>query len=1023
MLTKLYKNHVFANLSFILVLLGGIWAYNNMAREHTPSINFNWVQINTKYPGASAEDVEKLVTEPLEDAVRKVQDLRFSSSNSQEGLSSILIRFRDLDAHVYDKRITDLRREVQNKANNELPQQAENPEFFELTSASMLPAAVIMVSGIADDEVLRKNAQRISEDLERIPSVETVGTVGLRDPEIHVEFIPERLQGIGVTPVDLANTVSDYFKDLALGSLNQRNQQWLIRLIGTSSDLKNLSQFPINTASGQTNIGSVAEISREREKPVSVARYDQRPGVLLVVSKKANTSVFKLISQLKQYIDEQNLSSRQSGVELVLIDDQTPRTKAALRIMENNAVLGLFLVMLMTWVFLGLQVSFFIGIGIPFTLAGTFLLLHLVGESLNISVLLGIVLVLGMLVDDAVVIVESIYFQIQRGVQGINALIQGLAEVAAPVFTSVLTTIAAFLPLLLTPGLLGEFMFVIPLVVTIALSVSLIEAYWILPVHMSGVKIESAKGYVLKTWRSELIRKIKLKYCKYLVVVLRNPKKSLCSSILVMMIAIAALKAGLIRVDFFADDPVPLFYINVEMPSSAPLSETQRIIEKIDAKLHNIISSEEIRHTAGAAGVMFTDSGVVAGEHLGAIIVTLNFEAEKVRTVNEIIESVRAGLVDTAGPTNISFLRIAGGPPVTKPIVIKVRGQDLEMLRKAVSSLENLLASIPGVLDITHDDVPGKLQLKMNLDGPAIKRANLTPETVTRTIRLLFDGEVVASMQDKGEKVEVRVLSDKTTIKDIDSLLRQPIALPHGGEITLGKLINIEKTQGQISIKHYNFRRTITVEANIDKQEIDTVTVNNMILEGWRKIGRQYPGINLDFSGVFEDIQESMQALIILFIFGMGLIYIILGTQFHSYWQPFLILTSVPMAFTGVIFGLFISQNPLSLYTLYGSVALAGIAVNSAIVLIVAANRRLENGMKPVHATVYAARRRVIPILITSSTTIAGLFALATGLGGRSLLWGPVASAIVWGLAVSTILTLFLVPLLYLAFAKPKSSQ
>ena len=246
--------------------------------------------------------------------------------------------------------------------------------------------------------------------------------------------------------------------------------------------------------------------------------------------------------------------------------------------------------------------------------------------------------------------------------------------------------------------------------------------------------------------------------------------------------------------------------------------------------------------------------------------------------------------------------------------------------------------------------------------------------------------------------------------------MRQTLSLPDGRSVALGELVTSAPGRGQQNIRHYNFRRAVTIESDIDKNITDTLQANNLIREKWREMQPDYPNLSLDLTGELDDIQESLDAIWLLLLFGVGLIYIILGTQFRSYFQPFMIIATVPLAFTGVTLGLLVTQNPLSLYTIYGVVALAGISVNAAIVLISAANARLEAGMSLLHATVYAARRRVIPILITSLTTIAGVFSLAAGLAGKSLIWGPVATAIVWGLAFSTLLTLFVVPLLYRAF-------
>jgi multidrug efflux pump subunit AcrB len=270
----------------------------------------------------------------------------------------------------------------------------------------------------------------------------------------------------------------------------------------------------------------------------------------------------------------------------------------------------------------------------------------------------------------------------------------------------------------------------------------------------------------------------------------------------------------------------------------------------------------------------------------------------------------------------------------------------------------------------------------------------------------------------------VRVRAAPRASGDVARLLDDPVALPAGaGTTTLGALVRAETGSGRGVIKHYNLRRSITVEADIEREATDTVAANTAVREGWEKVKGRFPSTSLDFSGELDDIEESLDAMKVLFLLGVGLIYLILAAQFRSYWQPAMILATVPLAFTGVVFGLLVSNNPLSLYTLYGVIALTGIAVNSAIVLIDAANARRRLRMSVLHASVYAARRRVVPIIITSTTTIAGLFSLAFGLGGHSLIWGPVAASIVWGIGFSTVLTLFAMPLLYWALMPEHRSR
>jgi multidrug efflux pump subunit AcrB len=1016
MLQRFLANHVLANLTFVLVLVVGTMSFLQLPREKDPTINFNWIQVMTALPGASAEDVEKLVTEPLEDAIQKVSDIKFISSTSREGVSSILVRFEDIDERTFDRRLNDLRREVQNKENQELPPEAESPYIFEVTTANAFPTATLVVSGRADDENLRRQARLIKQDLERLRGVDQVGSLGLHEPELQVLFWPERLGALGITASDLADTVRAVFRDTSAGTAQVQGQQWLVRLVGTSSDPGYLARIPVMNAGGEVPLASLAEVVRGRQKPVDLVRYDGEPAVLLTVMKQAGTNTLALVDRINRYLEQRNALADATGVELVLLDDQTEVTRQALSVMQTNALLGLLLVLLVTWIFLGSRIALLIAIGIPFTLAGTFWVLSVLGQTLNNSVLLGVVIALGMLVDDAVVVVEAVYYRLRQGVETARAVLEALREVFAPVTAAVLTTIAAFLPLMLLPGIVGQFMLVIPLVVTTALAISLVQAYWMLPAHVTALGVNFRRPSRVQRARVRMTHWIQVKYGRALIRVLRWPRASLLVVALLFTGALGAVGAGLVHVNFFAMDTLRIYYVNVEMPPGTPLEETVRTARVVEERVLGRVREGEVRATAAYAGQMFTETEPHFGDHYGQVMVSLNPWHEGLRTVDEMIEAMRADIVSVPGPLNVSFLRISDGPPTTKPINVKVRGDDFTEIRAAADALQGLLAAMRGVHDISDDDAGGRMELTLRLDHDAVLRAGLNPAPLARIVRMLVDGEVVAHMQHQGEKVEVRVRARPETLSDVQGLLRQTVALPDGGRIALSQLVHHETAESRGNIRHYNLRRTITVEADIDKELIDTVTVNRNLLSQWHQLVADYPGIALDFSGELDDIQESLDAMGGLFLLGIGLIYLILGTQFRSYFQPLMILTTVPLAFTGVVLGLLITRNPLSLYTLYGVVALGGIAVNSAIVLISAANARLAAGMSVLHATVYAARRRVIPILITSLTTIAGLFSLATGLGGHSLVWGPVATAIVWGLGFSTLLTLFVIPLLYRFF-------
>ncbi len=1014
---RFLNNHVLANLTFSLVLVIGFLSYLEMPRAKDPEINFNWVNIMTLFPGASSKDIEKRITSPIEDTIRRsIQDIRFISSTSRSGISNILIRFNQLDERTFDKRLTDLRREVQNTYTDELPEDAEDPFIFEVTTSNAYPSASVAITSAGDDENLRRQTRNIKKDIERIKGVDRINDLGLNDPELHIKFYPERLEGLGITPADLTDTIRTYFRDVSAGDVKTEDGQWIVRIEGTNADPGTLASYPVITADGIVPLGNLAELSRSTEEPSEIVRFNGEPATLLAITKQSTTNVLELVDDITSYIAERNVYSDATGVKLFLVDDQTISTREALQLMQTNALIGLTMVLLVTWAFLGTRIAILTSIGIPFTLAGTFLILNAAGMTLNNMVLLGVVIALGMLVDDAVVVVESIYQRLQKGMNGLQAATEALYEVFAPVTTSVMTTMAAFLPLMLLPGILGEFMKVIPIVVTLALAISLLEAYWMLPAHVIAAKLNLTKPSRQQQIREAATHWIRIKYTQLLLKALRYPVRSIITVLFIFCLAVGTVVSGKIRFNFFEADALRLFYVNIQMARGTTLEETNKVLYEVEQEALKQIHPDELRASLIYSGQQFTETEPLFADTVGQIMLSLNPGKSGDRSVEEIADAVEESVMNIQGPTNISLLRMKEGPPTSRAINVKIRGDEFEEIKKAADALVNFLKSDKHFNNVSLDYRPGNPELVLRYDGEAIKRAGISPTVLSRSIRAFVDGEIVNDFQDQGEEVKLRVLAKQDNWYDIEELLRQSISLPDGRSIAIGELVIPEHGYGQHNIRHYNFRRAITLEADIDKDLIDTVAANDLIVEEWKSLQKEFPSIDLDFSGVLDDINESMSSIGILFLFGVGLMYIILGTQFRSYFQPLLILVTVPLAFTGVVLGLLVTNNPISLYTLYGVVALSGISVNAAIVLISAANSRLEEGMSLLHATVYAARRRVIPILITSLTTIAGLFSLASGLAGTSLIWGPVATAIVWGLAFSTVLTLFAIPMLYRLF-------
>ncbi|MCB1887434.1 MAG: efflux RND transporter permease subunit [Rhodocyclaceae bacterium] len=1016
---RLLENHPLANIAFVLVLLGGVTSYLTMPRAQDPEINFNWVNILTVLPGASAADVEREVTSPLEDAIAQVKDIKFVSSSSRESVSSILVRFNEISDAQFDKRINDLRREVQNKASDELPNEADDPRVVEITSSNGFPTAVLALHGPAGGENLRRAAFRIKKDLERLAGVDQVIAAGLDDAELHVEFDPAALDARGLSPARVSDAVSAWFRNTLAGRVRVQDEEWLVRLEGKTPDPQALAAAPIITASGRVALGEVAEVSRGHERSSQLVSYNNEPTVMLSITKQARANTLGLVETLNAFAADQAPLLASQGLRLTMLDDQTYMTRNAISIMESNALLGLLAVLLACWLFLGPRLALLVGIGVPFSLAGTFLMAGAIGSTLNLTVLLGIVIALGMLVDDAVVVVEAIHYRLSRGEPPTEAVIEGVREVWLPVTSSVLTTMAAFLPLMLLPGILGKFMFVVPFVVTVALAVSLFEAFWMLPVHVLAIRprsrATSGKG---QQRRARLTHRLRVAYAGALLKVLRWPRTALLVAVLLVAGAVGAVGGGLVKLQFFAFDSFRLFYVNVDMPAGVVLERTLDASEQVARVVRASLAEGEARSVTAFAGLKFTETEPLYGDHYGQVLVSLQPRSGDMRDTGEIIEALSGPLNALGGEGRVSFLELKGGPPVARPISVKVKADDYEQLRAAADDLRAALGQVVGVRNISDDDTPGRRELRLQLNRERLALAGANAGEVARLLRLYGEGEVVASTRDGGEKVEVVVRARPEALVDVTGILQRQVTLADGRRVPLATLVDAEPRTAKGYIRHYALKRAITVEADIDADVTDTLSANQALKAAWAELQPRHPAVSLDFSGELDDIQESIDSMARLFALGIGLIYLILATQFRSYFQPLIILVTVPLAFTGVVLGLLVSGNPMSLYTLYGVIALTGISVNAAIVLIDAANERLKGGMGVQHAIVYAARRRVVPILITSATTIGGLFSLAVGLGGKSLMWGPVAASIVWGLGFSTVLTLFVIPLVYLSFMR-----
>ncbi|NJA08067.1 efflux RND transporter permease subunit [Methylococcaceae bacterium WWC4] len=1012
-LDSLYRNHVLANLSYLMVLILGGLAYPQLPKEKAPDTPVHAASIAVALPGAGAEDVERLIVDPIERTLRgKIRDIKHVSSNAQTGIATITVSFEELDKPVYERRMMELRRELQTLAQSELPKSAAAPDIFEGNLGS--DWFKILVYGPGEDENFRRQARQVKLDLQRMPGVATVETKGLEDPELQVVFHPERLAGLGISPTALADTVSAYFRDIAAGVVKVDEREWLLRLTGTEDAASRLAQLPILGAKGEVRLGDLADISRASKAVKLGARFRGQPAVAVMPIKQAGANTLTLIDQLKAYIDARNRVGAHTGVQLFLLIDQSDQIRNAIATMEEHAWSGMLLVWAVTWLLLGTRLSLLTTLAVPFSLAGVFIALQVTDQSLNLSVLLGVIIVLGMLVDDAVVVIEAVGQQLRRGLPPLSATVAALREVWLPVATSSLTTIATFVPLMLMSGYLGILMGVVPQVVCLALLISIVQALWILPAHAAAtVRAEAPNaGKAATHWRERMRLSLQRRYGHALVYVLRRPIQALLLLLAFFAVAGSAVAFSWVKFNWLPTPPDYGFVVTLEMASGTPSAKTLATLEEIERRIAPLFEPGELRASAAESGAIAKEGQYLYGHQYGDLWFSLNHGS---RDAAGLIPSVKPLLTNLDGAVEawVEGEGSALGGGVGKAINLNIQGGAGAQLDAAVAELKSLLAATPGVSQIRLDRIAGLSELKLRLDSAAIQRAGLSPDTVSRTLQLLADGESVASYAEQGEPVGVRVRAYQNDIRDIGELLRYTVARTDGSTVPLGQLVSAEPRIGPASINHIDYQQMLTLQADLDKSQMDTLAANGEIQRRWEWVKDRYPDIKVSFGGEMETVEEGLKQLWQFLVLGLGLIFIIVGAQFQSYGLPLLVLLKIPMAFAGVILGLMLSGETVSLYTFYGAVALAGIAVNSAILMFSAAHDRLQSGMGVVHASIWAARRRLLPILITSLTTTVGLLPLALSEDQSTSAWRPVATAIVWGVGFSTLFTLFLMPLLY----------
>ncbi len=998
------KNPVIVNIITVAILLLGTISLIELPRELHPKISFNWIFIIVPFPSAGAEEVEKLLNIPIEDAIQDVDDIKLISSEAGEGGAFVMVQFEEIDDETFRTRLNEVEREVNNI---DFPEGSLDPIVDDFDSDDFLPVISVSITGDIPERQLRDLTEDLRDDLIDIKGVGQVAITGVRDREIWIEVDPQKLYQHRLSMTQIAGAISARNLNLPAGNMSVGRESYLLRTIGEVGSADEFRDIIVRWSprGNHLYLGEIATVTDRWKKESTRSRLDCQPSATLSVSKKANANSIDVIKQVKEVANNYR-GSLPLKARIVFTNDNSIYIHDILHKLQTNAILGFVLVLIILNLFMGLRNAMVAAIGIPVAFMATFIFMNYSGHTFNGSSLFGLILILGVVVDDAIIVVENCFRHRQRGLPRKEAAVVGTTEVFAPVISATLTTIAAFLPLILMTGIMGKFMRIIPIVVCLTLAASMVEVFLIAPSHFA--EWGGLRGFGDDRW----FRRLKTIYTKALMWTIR--RRFLVGPVLVVIIILEVMVValGLVPVEFFHGDEFSQFYIHVTMPPGTKLDDTDKVIRRIEESARDL-AEEEVHTIISSTGLLQKEDDWIYADHVGQVIVDLVEKELRDRSMDEIIDEMRGKVQKFEGPIDIRIETMSGGPPVGKPVAVKIKGKYLDELAQVADEVKAVLASIPGTYDIGDDNLPGKQEVRIVVDEARASLYGLNVAAVAGEVRTAVDGSEVTVFRDGDEEVDVRLKMAGLENAGMEALRGLMIATPTGAMIRLDNICDFETEPTLFRIRHYKQERAITVSSNIDKRVTTAVEVNKELGRRFEEITARHPGYRLDFSGEMKEFTESFNQLARLFLFGVILIFTILSAQFKSVRQSLIILLTVPFGFIGSMIGLLIIQVPFSIVTMYGMVALAGIAVNDAIVMVSFINNARARGESKWRSIIESGRVRLRPIILTSVTTILGLTPMAIGLGGKSESWGPMANTIIFGLMASTTLTLLVIPTVY----------
>ncbi len=1001
---------IFTLLVIVLPIVAGTYAYQSLPKEGEPEISAPIAIVITPYPGASPSEVESLVTNSMEEALSDLKNMKEMRSSSAEGVSVVVVEF-DVNAEL-EVSMQKVREKVSD-ARGELPDDVEDSEVKEI-SLTDIPIMLVSVVGDMDPIKLKKLAENIADQIELIPEVLSTDVAGGLTREIQILLDPERLDQYGLTILDVYNAVKQSDISIPGGMVNVDKRRFLLRTLTEVKKIADYEKVPlIQNKDRVVFLGDVAEVVDGHSEDVSYSRVDGKSGVSISIKKRTGANILQTSEKVREKLKELK-GKIPAGVRIVTTADQAKFIQQGFDIMNNSAVTGLIIVIFALYFAMGLRNSIITSFSIPLSLLFTFIFLKVFGLTNNNMVRFSLVLCIGLLVDNAIIVVENAYHHFQLGKDRLTAVIDGVSEISMPVIAATLTTMAAFLPMLLMTGTTGEYMSYLPKTVTIALVSSLIVALITSPLVLSRfMKQTVKKGKVVRP--EEDLKRVKKVYVRAVSWALNH------RFIIIVLIILSLTGAGslvalkVVEIEMFPDIDFDFIYITVETPSGTDVETTKAVANQVERIVNeHVPEAVQVVSTVGYKGQSAFEITVGTGTHsnFAEITVELLDGKEFARTTHKAIQKRIRPLLDEIPGANIRYRALAWGPPRFAPIVVKVIGQDLAVLRKITADVKGVLSKVSGAIDIKDDFSDAPPELRVTVDRAQAASLGVPLDQVAMSLRGATAGLDVRDFRDEldiSKKYELKVRYSPESRTSPTMLDRFKVRSFSQALVPLSNIARFTQGPGVNVIRHVDRRRVVKVTAQNEgrsaveiSKELNEKLASYVLPEGYV----------FDFSGDFKETEESFASLKLAYLIAFLIIFTLLVTQFNSYFQPFAIMTALPLSIVGAMIGLVVTGNNFSIMSFVGLVGLTGIVVNDSIVLVDCINRIRKKGLSMFDAIIAGGQQRIRPILSTTITTIGGIVTLTI----TDKLWEGLGVVIIFGIAFATVLTLVVVPVMYSLF-------